>query len=206
MLHISGVPLVDHLESYLSENYALQEREYVRTYVKSSAQVLEVGARFGAVSCEINEMLRDKSKHVVFEPDSIVWSVLERNKRLTKSDFVIWKGTLSENPCHLVFRGGGLLGGTKRYREHEMDDSCSSTTTENITYNDFKKRYFTPDTLVMDCEGAYGQIFTQFPNLLDDVHTIIIDWDGDDGDIKKDWRNYLLVKGFQEIQKGIYVK
>jgi FkbM family methyltransferase len=201
MLHIADVPLINHFGTYLSNLYGLEERQDAATYVRSTASVLEIGARFGSVSCTVNQILNDKTRHVAFEPDESVWQALETNRDVTNSKFHIVKGTLSKKPCNLTFLGAGLLGGTKRYREESRLDMLNRY---HITYDDFKNTYFIPDTLIMNCEGAFHQILNEFTEILNDIHTIIIKWDGDDEESVYQWRNYFLVKGFVENKKGFY--
>lgn len=201
MLHVAGIPLISHFGNYLTESYAINQREDAVNYVESSAKVLEIGARFGAVSCVLNQKLDDKTKHVAFEPDDVVWETLERNRNFTNSEFSIIKGTLSKKPCNLTFRGGGILGGTKKYRE---DSRLSMTNRYHITYSEFVETYFIPTTLILDCEGAFDQIFKEFPDILEHVTTIIIEWDADDEKIVEYWKTIFTLKGFMEVKSGFH--
>ena len=58
-----------------------QEQELAKQYVLEDDVVLELGARYGSVSCTINSKLNNKKNQVVVEPDDRVWDALERNKK-----------------------------------------------------------------------------------------------------------------------------
>ena len=57
-----------------------QEQNLAKKYIKENDIVLELGARYGSVSCVINSKLSNKNNQVSVEPDSIVWEALEKNK------------------------------------------------------------------------------------------------------------------------------
>jgi len=64
--------------------------------------VLELGARYGTVSCTINKKLKNKHKQVVIEPDDRVWEALENNKKINNCNFNIIKGFLSNSKLDLT--------------------------------------------------------------------------------------------------------
>merc|ERR1719386_243670 len=54
-------------------------RDMVRKWLPSNATVLEVGARYGSVSCVIAAMQHQSGKVVCVEPDVTVWDALNTN-------------------------------------------------------------------------------------------------------------------------------
>lgn len=82
--------LVDH------KNTEVTEQELSDKYINSSDVVLELGARYGTVSCLVNKKLNDKKLHYVVEPDSRVWNALEKNKTINSCEFNIIKGVIGE--------------------------------------------------------------------------------------------------------------
>ena len=62
-------------------DFEKEEQMLIRTYIPSDATVLEMGARYGTVSCVISQVLNDPTKHVAVEPDSTVIEALTENKK-----------------------------------------------------------------------------------------------------------------------------
>ena len=56
------------------------EQDLANQYILENDVVLELGARYGSVSCIINSKLINKTNQVVVEPDERVWDSLEKNK------------------------------------------------------------------------------------------------------------------------------
>ena len=82
--------------------YESTEIKMAREFIKSDDYVLELGARYGGVSCEINKKLSDKTHQVVVEPDSRVWDALETNRKTNNCEFEIIKGTISQKPQKII--------------------------------------------------------------------------------------------------------
>ncbi len=202
LLVINDTVLLTHAGTPLRGWYEEQEREDVATYLDPDAKVLEIGARFGTVSCTINAKLNVKTNQVSLEPDSEVWEVLRNNRAATGSRFHIVTGTLSLTENKLVHLGGGPLGGTRRFRK--AGESAIPTKLPHITYEELKSKYFTPNTLVIDCEGAYAEIFEEFPALFDDLTMIRIVWDGGDSTQVNKLKARLLNEGFVQLKGGFH--
>ena len=58
-----------------------EEQDLANQYILENDVVLELGARYGSVSCVINSKLNNKYNQVVVEPDNRVWTSLENNKQ-----------------------------------------------------------------------------------------------------------------------------
>ena len=50
-------------------NIEVVEQQQAKEYIKPDDIVLELGARYGSVSCIVNNILNDKYNQVVVEPD-----------------------------------------------------------------------------------------------------------------------------------------
>ena len=68
------------------------EQDLANMYILEDDTVLELGARYGSVSCTINSKLNNKNNQVVVEPDERVWDALEKNKSSNNCEFNIVKG------------------------------------------------------------------------------------------------------------------
>ena len=79
-----------------TNDFEVQEQELAKKYIKENDVVLELGARYGSVSCVINSKLNCKTNQVSVEPDDRVWNALERNRIINKANFHIVKGFISK--------------------------------------------------------------------------------------------------------------
>ena len=69
----------------------LEEQKICSHFIESSDIVLELGARYGTVSCTINKKLNYSSNQVSVEPDARVWEALETNKKNNEWTFTLLK-------------------------------------------------------------------------------------------------------------------
>ena len=79
-----------------TKNIEYPEQVMVNKYIEPDDVVLELGARYGSVSCQINKKLNNPRNHVAVEPDDRVWLALERNKLKNSCDFQIIKGFIGK--------------------------------------------------------------------------------------------------------------
>ena len=70
--------------------------------------MLELGARYGTVSCTINKKLNNKKNQVSVEPDDRVWNALDVNKIKNACDFNIVKGFVTNKKLDLTNLGEGM--------------------------------------------------------------------------------------------------
>lgn len=159
--------------------------------------VLELGARYGTVSCTINNNLIDKKNQVVIEPDERVWDALENNKRINNCDFNIVKGFLSNSKLDLTnIDDFGGYGST--YIENNETKIPSYTMDEiKIKYNINKF-----NVLVADCEGFLEIFFNENPLFYDDLRLIIFEADYPEKCNYEKIRFNLKKRNFIEILHG----
>lgn len=79
-----------------------EEQRLASKYVHPNDTVLELGARYGSVSCTINSILSRKDHQVSVEPDDRVWDALEANRDRNGCGFHIVKGFLSSKKWALT--------------------------------------------------------------------------------------------------------
>ena len=98
------------VDTDLFETY---EQALVLKHLPKDATVLELGARYGTVSCVISSVLADPTRHVAVEPDETVIEALMRNKEANNGHFHIYKGVISQHnfiidkfPCTKCVRYG----------------------------------------------------------------------------------------------------
>jgi FkbM family methyltransferase len=168
-------------------------------YVDPDASVLELGARYGSVSCVINKKLQDKTKQVSVEPDASVWAALERNIQTNGCSVNIHKGFVSKASRELVLMG---------YASRTVPSSSSNNL--SLSVEDLQNKYnLTFDTLVADCEGFLETFFDEHPFMYDQLRTVIFEADFPNKCNYPKIRAALKENGFREIIHGfqnVYTK
>ena len=86
------MPFVDRDGHQANVEYEAEEQFLVRKYIPKDAKVLELGARYGTVSCVLSEVLDDPTQHVAVEPDSSVIEALTKNRDTNGGKFHIFEG------------------------------------------------------------------------------------------------------------------
>jgi FkbM family methyltransferase len=149
------------------------EQELVNQFVLKNDVVLELGARYGSVSCVINSKLENKLNQVVVEPDTRVWDALERNKRRNNCEFQIVKGFISNKKLDLTNLNVYIDG----YGATSIEDE--NTTIPSYTLDEIKLKYNILDfnVLVADCEGFLETFFNENPSIIDNLRLIIFEAD-----------------------------
>jgi len=174
-----------------------QEQELVRKYILPEDVVLELGARYGSVSCIINSKLSNKENHVAVEPDARVWSALETNRLNNGCKFRIVKGFISNKNLGLtnldVYHGG--------YGATFVDCERSVIPSYTMDYiRQMSKLKF--NVLVADCEGFLERFLDENPNLYDELRMIIFEADYPEKCNYNLIRKQFLRKGFKTIVNG----
>ena len=173
------------------------EQELAGQFIQPDDVVLELGARYGSVSCVINSILSEKTNQVVVEPDSRVWDALEKNKIINHASFHILKGFVSRQKLSLtnfdVCFGGY---GTTSY-EDEKSQILTMTLEEvekmfNVNFN----------VVVADCEGFLETFFDENPEIYDKLRMVIFEADYEEKCNYKKIRFALSAAGFIEVLGG----
>jgi FkbM family methyltransferase len=149
------------------------EQLQVSRYVTEDCVVLELGARYGMVSCAINRKLKNPRNQVSVEPDQTVWDCLEANRNRNDCSFNIFKGFVSKVPLRL---DPGLDKCNRGYAATSVNDS--SSTVHRMTLDDVQNQYgLRFDTLVADCEGYLESFFDENPELYSQLRLVILEQD-----------------------------
>ena len=75
----AGFTFYDENNNILNHEWTEREEQHiVEKLIKEDCIVLELGARYGTVSCRINWKLKDSKNQVSVEPDPLVWDALEK--------------------------------------------------------------------------------------------------------------------------------
>lgn len=140
------------------------EQKLCDKHIKPDDVVLELGARYGTISCLVNRKINDKKNHYVVEPDSNVWKALEDNMKINDCDFNIIKGVIGNKKYKLI--GNGYA------KKSVIDSSNNNSQIEN---------YYIPDvefnTLIVDCEGYLETFYDDNKDFFKKINKIIMECD-----------------------------
>ena len=171
------------------------EQDLANKYIYPTDVVLELGARYGTVSCIINKKISNKTNQVVVEPDSRVWEALEKNKNNNNCNFYIVKGFISRIKLNITNTDRDY--GTTSIVDENSEINCYTLEQIKDDYNIDKF-----NVLVADCEGGLGIFLQENPSLYNDLRMIIFEAD------YPEKCNYNLIKsnlqkyGFIKIEEG----
>lgn len=115
------------------------------SFIPSGTTVLELGGRYGVVSCMINRILKNRKAHLVVEPDQSVIPYLEENRQNSSGEFSIFCGAVSAkklkfNPLH-----------TSSYTSETQGQDIPTASLKELE----SKYNLKFNVLVADCEGFF---------------------------------------------------
>lgn len=181
-----------------------KEQKLAKRYIEEDDVVLELGARYGSVSCVINSKLNNKKNQVVVEPDARVWKALERNKKANNCDFNIVRGFISNKKLDLTNLDVWIDGYGSTSYENEKSDIPSYTL--EFIKNKYKLNF---NVLVADCEGFLETFFDENPSLYKELRLVIFEKDYPDKCNYQKIRKNLHEHNFTEVLMGkqnVYLK
>jgi len=166
---------VDREGNPANTDYEKEEQFLVRKYLPKDAQVLELGARYGTVSCVISEVIQDPTKHVAVEPDPSVIEALTKNRRENGGKFHIFNGVISKNGYKLEFID-------PKFDFHEYGTYTKPSDTPNVnnkTLNQIESMYDIKfDAIVADCEGFFYDFVKENIESISKMRVLIYEQDG----------------------------
>jgi len=176
-------------------NFEKEEQMLVRKYLPRNATVLELGARYGTVSCVIGEVLDDPTHHVAVEPDDSVIEALEKNREKNGGKFHIYNGVVS-NKNHIIKVLNCCEYGT--YTQESEEQGINSISLEKLQEN-YSLNF---NCIVADCEGFFPKFINEYPWILEQCKCIIYEKDGIPYDILgyEELDNKLVQNGFKMVE------
>jgi len=175
----------------------IHEQDLARVYIAPDDVVLELGARYGSVSCAINTKLKRKTNQVVVEPDERVWGALDRNKLINDCHFHIVKGFAARQKLSLTNLDSWLGGHGATY----VPDRES--TTPSYTLEQIQETYgLTFNVLVADCEGFLEVFLDDNPHIYNSLRLLIFEADYPEKCNYPKITAALLAHGFYTKQEG----
>lgn len=171
------------------------EVHLAKKYIKRDDYVLELGARYGGVSCAINSKLKNKTHQYSVEPDYRVWDALETNKKNNNCEFNIIKGTISNEPMKII-------QDTRKFKDNndwaaytELASGYSSPAPRGIENHKLPDKPF--NVLVADCEGFLETFYNENKQLFSQLRCIMIEKDRPDQCNYKFLESEFLNMGFK---------
>ena len=157
----------------LIKHFTVERTEQLQAerYITPASVVLELGARYGTVSCSINAKLSNPANQVSVEPDVRVHEALEQNMKTNGCNFHILKGVVSRTPVELaeIDSYGGY--GTTSVK-------ADTSSIPSFTLEEVESMYgLTFNTVVADCEGFLEQFMDENPKLYTQLNLIIFEKD-----------------------------
>ena len=190
IIDLYGNPVdIEHMEKH--------EQYLAKQYILENDIVLELGARYGSVSCVINSKLNNKNNQVVVEPDDRVWDALEKNKVNNNCEFNIVKGFISNKKLDLI-NLNDYFGGYGATFIESYDTKIPSYSLDEIT-NKYNLKF---NVLVADCEGFLEVFFDENPFFYDNLRLIIFETDYCEKCNYDKIKNKLIEKKFNKIIEG----
>lgn len=181
----------------------VEEQQMAREFITPECVVLELGARYGTVSCIINKLISNPLHQVSVEPDAAVWDCLQKNRDANGCSFHILRGAISRVPLHVTQSGYGTT-------TNPRGESNTYTYTLEQVESMYQLRF---NTLVADCEGFLGRFFAENPKMLDQLNLILLEAD------VPEWTDYdalytsfrahgltEIVSGFRPVWKRLKVE
>jgi FkbM family methyltransferase len=151
-------------------NDEIPEQKMVVRYLTGNEKVLEIGGNIGRNTMVIASIV-DNANMVTLECDPTISKQLTENRDLNNFKFNIECAALSNRK--LIQKGWDTMP------SDTLLDGFSWVNT--ITLDNLKNKYnIAFDTLVLDCEGAFYYILIDMPQILDNIHLIIMEndyWD-----------------------------
>ena len=179
------------------EHIEKPEQDLANQYILENDIVLELGARYGSVSCIINSKLNNKKNQVVVEPDDRVWDALEKNKVNNNCEFNIVKGFISNKKLDLTNLDVCLNGYGATFIE------SNDTKIPSYSLDEIKIKYNLKfNVLVADCEGFLEVFFDENPFFYDNLRLIIFEADYSEKCNYDKIKNKLIEKNFNKIIEG----
>ena len=183
--------------------YERDEQLLVARYIEPNDIILELGARYGSVSCIINKIINNKTNQVSVEPDNTVLDVLHKNKKLNNCNFHIFNGIITSNNKYnkLLLNG---YGSTIDINDSMNKDIYNkSINIDCISLDNLQKKYnLTFNVLVADCEGFLETFLNENKCLYEQLNKIIFECDRPDVCNYANIKTELLNNNFKIIENG----
>lgn len=157
-------------------NIEKNSRDMVARWISENSTVLEVGARYGSVSCVIAQRQLQSGKLVSVEPDKVVWEALDGNLARHHCNATVLKGAVGTQDVQVIHEGPNGYG-TRTIDPlgpGEKNPAFRGFVVPHWSLKEVERKYGLHfDTLVADCEGCFPTLLKENPGLIEQVNLVI---------------------------------
>lgn len=171
----------------------LKEQILCKYFIEPIDVVLELGARYGTVSCIINKKLNNKNNQVSVEPDVTIISALEKNIKNNNCSVNLIKGAISKEKLQIKNNSYG----TRTFLSKDNSEETYKDVEIYDLYEIQKKYKLKFNVLVADCEGCLENFFKNYPDFINQLDKLILEID------RKNHTNYDLL--FEYFYKNKFI-
>lgn len=182
----------DGLGGDMKDEY--DEQIMASQFIKEDSIVLELGANIGRNTITISRLLKDSRNLVSLETRPDFCKLLKLNRDNNKLKFNIQNSALSLR--YLIQHKNSWNSIIIDNLDNIPEDYYYINT---VSFDYLESRYLNGkhfDTIVADCEGALYYIFEDFPDILKNINTVIMENDYSNFDHKKSVDNFMINNGF----------
>ncbi len=179
-----------------TELFEKNEQLLAQQHIVKNDIVLELGGRYGSVSCVIDKILDIKENLFVVEPDPKVWNALEKNKQINDCKFNIINGFISNKKWNIDNPNAG-------YSTSCIPDNNSSIPSYSLNEIE-EKNNIRFNVLFADCEGFLETFLDENKQILNNLRLIIYEKDSPNKCNYKKISNKLKNNKFKQIVKGFH--
>ena len=189
----------EEMGKYFFNVYENNERSLIRKHLDSNSNVLELGGCVGVVSNVINDILNNKSNHIVLEANPNLIQFLTHNKKINKAQFKIENLILSKKKESWFYISKNILSSSS-YKDNPF---LNQKKVKCLTYEQIQNKHsISFDTLIMDIEGAEYEVlksinYKKIKLIIVEFHPNLI------GDFKVRELNHVLEKNSFELKERL---
>lgn len=170
---LDNIPYVNENKDAFDHKTSERDEQLIADrFILGTDTVLELGGRYGTVSCIINNKLDDPYKHVVIEPEESVIPGLLENRKTHNSYFTVYRNVISDKPKSIVCAGYGTYTVDATSTDDEKNMAPIIKLQDIIDYH---KCNFT--VLVADCEGCLEEFINDNLDFIKQLRLITYEQD-----------------------------
>ena len=180
--------------SYLFGETEFDEQVLVLKHLPQDSAVLELGGRTGTVSKAISLILADKTKHVVVEPSTNASMIQNLEESGKECGFKVFNGALGKGDVQF---DGYFSVGSPLFNQKDSSNVVNTKTLEDIE-GEYNIKF---TAIIADCEGCLVQVLEDFPQLLNQIEHLNVEYDMSHETCAK-LVSKLENAGFKSVERG----
>ena len=159
---------------FLFGGYEEAERVASQRHINPDDSVLELGGCLGVVSCAINRLLSDRSRHLVVEANPYLLATLYRNRHINRARFRVLNAAAGEGSW-LWFSPRANIHVSTAAAETSQPGDVDEFQIPAVSLSELTARFGSFSVLVADIEGAEFTLFSREPEALASFRMVILE-------------------------------